>query len=77
MNYDEYFLEYIKKLGNNIQKLRKKRNISINELSEKTGIRAEYLKKIENGKAYRVTLNRHLSKIANVLNIKLFELLKI
>ena len=44
------------------------------ELSEKTGIRKEYIKKIESGKAYGVTLDNHLFKISNALKIKLSTL---
>ena len=58
-----------------IQKLRLKSNLSIGELHEKTGIRKEYLKKIEEGTAYEVMIERHLYKIAKALKIKLYVLL--
>lgn len=64
-------------LGLNIKNLREERNISIKELSKKTGIRKEYLEKIESGKAYRIGINRHLCKIANALEIKLYDLFAI
>jgi len=41
----EEHLLLFKKLGENIKAQREKENISIKELSQKTGIRAEYLKK--------------------------------
>ena len=66
--------ESFTKLGLHIRQLREKREISIKELSEKTGIRQEYLKRIENGTAYGILIKRHLVKIAEVFEIKLFEL---
>lgn len=64
----------LKCLGIHIKNLREEKNITIKELSKKTGIRKEYLVKIERGTAYGVMLNRHLVKIANALNIKLYDL---
>ena len=71
MNYDKYFLEQCEKLGKNIQKIREEKQITIKELSGMAGIRAEYLKKIEQGKAYGVLIDKHLSKIAKGLNVRL------
>lgn len=48
--------------------------MTIKELSEKTGIRKEYLRKIENGKAYGVLFDKHLLKIAIALNTKISDL---
>lgn len=67
--------ESFKQLGRHIQKLREERGIGIKELSDKTGIRKGYLKKIENGNAYGVLLDTHLVKIAEAIGIKLSELL--
>lgn len=67
--------ESFKQLGIHIQKLREERGIGIKELSDKTGIRKVYLKKIENGNAYGVLLDTHLVKIAEAIGIKLSELL--
>ncbi len=64
-----------KQLGQQIQNLREERCMDINELSKKTGIRKEYLNKIEKGVAYGVLLEKHLVKIAKALNVKLSELL--
>lgn len=36
---------FLKTVGKNIRNLRNKRNMTIEELSKKTGIRKEYLKK--------------------------------
>ena len=52
------------------------RNLTINELAETTRIRKEYLKKIEEGKAYGMQYEKHLLKIAKSLNTKLSVLLK-
>lgn len=62
------------RLGKNITKFRKEKNITINELSEKTGINLKYLKRIENGEALNISLSKHLFKIENALDIKLSEL---
>ena len=61
-------------LGQNIKTMREEKKITIQEISEKTGIRVEYLKKIENGTAYGILIDKHLSKIANALRVKLSEL---
>jgi cytoskeletal protein RodZ len=64
-----------KKLGLHIKNLREDRNIKIDELSARTGIRKEYLEKIEKGLAFGVLIERHLVKIAKTFNIELSELL--
>ena len=74
MKYDENFLDACFKLGKRIKEQREKRQITIKELSEKTGIRAEYLKKIENGKAYGVMIDKHILIIAIALKVKIHEL---
>ena len=61
-------------LGLHIKNLREERNLSINELAKKAGLRAQYLKKIEQGTAYGVLLDKHLVKIAFALDIKMGEL---
>lgn len=58
-------------LGLRIKNLREERNFSINELAKKAGLRAQYLKKIEQGAAYGVLLNKHLAKIVYALDIKM------
>ena len=65
------------KLGLHIKKLRVERKITLKELSEKTGIRKEYLQKIEDGKAYGVLMERHLFKISSALTIKISEMFDI
>ena len=58
-----------KTFGKHIKKLREERSITIEELSEKTGIRKEYLLKIENGTAYGVKIEKHFFRIAKGLKI--------
>lgn len=62
------------KLGKHVQNLREERKISIEEMSYKTGIRKEYLRKIEKGTAYGVLLNKHLIKLAAALEVNLSKL---
>ena len=61
-------------LGQNIKTMREEKKITIQEIYEKTGIRVEYLKKIENGTAYGILIDKHLSRIANALRVELCEL---
>ena len=62
------FLELLAAIGKNIQELRKKSNMSVEEVSKITGIRVSYLEKIEKGEAYRLNTN-HLSHIAKALGV--------
>lgn len=61
-------IEAFKIIGQNIKENRKKKGITLEEVSQKTGIRIAYLKKIENGEAFRVS-TKHLFLIAEALNI--------
>ena len=74
MNIDEKIKQDFVKLGLHIQNLRKERNITLQELSEKTGIRVKYLQKIENGIAFGILIDRHLLKIAIALNVHFYQL---
>ena len=74
MKIDEKLKKHFKMLGLNIKKLREAKELTIEEMSLKTGIRKEYLKKIEIGTAYGVTLEKHLLKIARVLKTNFSEL---
>lgn len=65
----------LKQLGQNVFKLRTKYNMTLEELSEKTGIRKQYLIKIEKGIAYGFRIS-HLEKLANAFEWNLKELLK-
>lgn len=46
----------LEKIGRKIKSLRKTKKISLQELSERTGIREKYLKKIEEGMAIRLSI---------------------
>lgn len=75
MQISDSIIIVFKLLGMHIKRLREERNISLQELSEKTNIRKEYLNRIENGNAYSIKLNTHLVKIAKVMNVKLSDLI--
>ncbi len=70
--------EYVKRccilIGQHIKNLREERNMTLKEMSQKTGIRVEYLKRIEAGTAYRVKVMEHLYEIAKALKITMVEL---
>ena len=57
----------LKLLGRNIKELREKYNLSLGELSIKSGIRKQYLQKIENGVAYGFKIS-HLEKLTKAFN---------
>lgn len=61
-------------LGKQVSYYRNKFKMSIENLSQKSGIRINYLKKIESGKAIRINLS-HLEKICYAFNIEICELL--
>lgn len=66
---DDFVKEKFINFGLKIKKLREERNMSIEELSMITGIRLQYLKKIEAGTAHRLT-STHVLIFSNVFNIK-------
>lgn len=68
------FSTTLKILGENIQKIRIEKNITLKDLSERTGIRERYLKKIEKDTAARITA-AHLYKIADTLEVEAYLLL--
>ena len=61
-------------LGLHIKKLREERNLTIKDIALKTGIRVQYLKKIESGTAYGVKIEKHLYKISKALSINFAEM---
>ena len=69
------FKKFLVLLGKRINYLRTQQNKSIKEISDKTGIRTDYLKKIEKGEAVGVKIVSHLIKIAEELNITMYNLL--
>lgn len=71
MEITEEFKKDLILLGTHIEKLRKERKITIKEIAQRTGLRTQYIRKIEQGTAYGVLLDKHLAKIADVLEVKL------
>ena len=65
----------LKIFGQNIKNFREKNNISLKELSLKSGIKIAYLKKIEQGKALGITID-HIDFLAKGLGISVYKLLK-
>ncbi len=70
---EEY--ELLTTFGKNLQTIRINKKISIKELSNKTKIREQYLRKIEKGQAKKLA-TKHLFRISDALKINLSELLK-
>lgn len=65
---EQEIIQALKVLGQNIKDNREKRGMTLEEVSQKTGIRLPYLKKIENGKAVRVS-TMHIFMIAEALDV--------
>jgi len=64
---------YAQNLANNIQKLRKINNLTIEELSQKTGINSGFLIKIEQAKAKRIFIS-HIDAFCKCFNVEISEL---
>ena len=73
--YDDETMKILKILGKNVQKIRQSKNITIKEMSEITGIREKYLKKIEKGEAMGITTSK-IFLIADALSVRVSLLLK-
>ena len=65
----------LKRIGITLKNIRESKNISIKELSENTGIKEKYLKKIEAGAAVRFSLS-HLERIIKVLDTEIEEVIR-
>ncbi len=74
MKINEKLKQEFMLLGKHIKKIREERNLTLKEVSLKTGIRVQYLQKIENGLAYGVLIQKHLLKIAKAFQVKPSEL---
>ena len=61
--------------GKNVQRIRLKRNLTLEEVSLKTGIKVNYLKRIEKGEAKRVS-TKHLLLFIEAFQVRPIELLK-
>ena len=72
---EEKVKKAFKNFGKNIKNFREKRNMTIQELSELTGIRTQYLKRIELGIAKRLNAS-HIFIFAKALKIKPHEVVK-
>lgn len=65
--------EIFELFGQNITKLRKQNNMSLEELSEKTNISIKYLSCIENATARRIRFD-HIIFISKALNVAIHNL---
>ena len=65
--------EFQRAVGANIRRLRLERHMTQRELAERTGVRADYISKLERGKC-NAKLGR-IGAIADVLGVDAFELL--
>lgn len=65
---EQELIQALKIIGQNIKENRERKGITLEEVSQKTGIRISYLKKIENGKAVRVS-TMHIFIIAEALDV--------
>lgn len=72
-NYNPEFLKLVKCVGENVYNIRTKKGLTIKELSEKTGIRKEYLKKIEKGEAVGI-MTGQIFRLAIGLDVRPYEL---
>ena len=72
---DEKEKDIFIKFGENIQRFRKERNLTIQELSKLTGKRVQYLKKIEAGKAYGMNTD-YVFIFAKAFKIKPHEVVR-
>jgi len=61
--------------GKNVQRIRLKRNLTLEEVSLKTGIKVNYLKRIEKGEAKGVS-TKHLLLFMEAFQARPIELLK-
>ena len=70
---EEIVKKTFESFGKKIRKLRKERNLSVKELSKLTGIREQYLYKIESGKAYGMCTS-YVLLFAKSLNVEIKSL---
>lgn len=66
---------FLEKLGKRIKYYRELKGITINQMSERTGIRKEYLRKIEDGKAPGA-MTSQIVRIALVLDVRMQQLVE-
>ena len=63
----------LKIFGQNVKKYREEKGVTLQELSERTGIRKQYIIKIMNGESPGIT-TKHLFLLAEALGISSCEL---
>lgn len=66
-------LKLLTRVATNLKRIREEKNLTINELSKKTGINKNYLKKIEADNAPRLCLSK-VMKTVSALDIDYKEL---
>lgn len=74
MNRNHYQI-IAQKFAKCIKEIRERKNISIQELSQKTGINAGYISKIESAQAKRVKVS-HIFLLADGLQVSPSEIIK-
>ena len=67
--------EVFKNFGINIRIFREERNMTIEHLSQITGIRVDYLKKIESGTAFRLS-TKHIFIFAKAFKLEPYEIVR-
>lgn len=66
-------MDYAKKLGNNIRKYRKIKEISVKELAEKSNLSESTINKMENGEIKQGNIE-NIIKIADILEVQIDSL---
>ena len=71
--YNKIFLENTYDMKNNVGEYRYKQNITLKELSQRSGISATTLSKIENNQTNDILLS-HAITLSHILKVDLYEL---
>ncbi len=62
-------------LGNRLKEIRQQKNMTINELSQRSGLSTSYIKKIEYGQAFNINI-KHVYQLYKSLNLaSIYDLL--
>lgn len=65
----------LKTIGERLKKARENSGMSVNEVAQKTGIKASYIQRIEAGNAMRLNLSQ-TEILSESLNTDLYEIIK-